>query len=64
MILVLLLDVGVDVAVLLLLILDEIEERLVDGDLELLMVISVLNDLVDRVLKVVDDSIVVADDVT
>ena len=64
LVLVLLLNVGVDVTILSLLVLDEVEETLVDGNLQLLMVIGVLNDLIDSVLEVVDDRIVVTDDVT
>lgn len=63
LVLVLLRDVGVDVPVLGLLVLDEVEEALVHSDLQLLVVVSVLDYLVDCVLEVVDDGVVVADDV-
>ena len=56
-------DVGVDVSILGFLVLDEIEEALVHSDLQLLVVVSVLDYLVDCVLEVVDDGVVVADDV-
>ena len=63
LVLVLLGDVGVDVPILGLLVLDEVEEALVHSDLQLLVVVSVLDYLVDCVLEVVDDGVVVADDV-
>ena len=58
------LDVGINVSVLCLLMLDKVEETLVDSDLELLMVICVLDHLVDSILHIVDEGIVVANDVT
>jgi len=63
LILVLLLDVGVDVTILCLLVFDEFEERLVDGDLQLLVVVRVLDHLVNSVLKVADDRIVVPNNI-
>ena len=54
-------DVGVDVSILGFLVLDEIEEALVHSDLQLLVVVSVLDYLIDCVLEVVDDGVVVAD---
>ena len=62
--LVLLLDVGVDVTILRLLILNEIEEALIDSNLQLLMIIRILNDLVDSILEVVDVSLIVPNDVS
>ena len=58
------LDVRVHVAVLCLLVLNEIEQALVDRDLKLLVIISVLNNLVDGILEVVDIGFVVPDDFT
>ena len=63
LIVIFLLDVGVDVPVFGLLILNEVEETLVHSDLELLMVICVLDYLVNGVFEVVDSCLVVADDV-
>ena len=61
LVIVLLRDSGTDVSALGLLVLDEVKEALVDSDLQLLVVVSVLDHLVDCVLEVVDDCIVVAD---
>ena len=61
LVLVLLGDVGVDVSILGLLVLDEVEEALVHGDLQLLVIVSVLDNLVHSVLEVVDDGVIVAD---
>ena len=58
------LDVWVYVTVLCLLVLDEIEKALVDRDLQLLVIISVLNNLVDSILEVVDIGFVVPDNFT
>ena len=63
LVLVLLFNVGVDVSILGFLILHEVEQALVDGDLQLLVVIRVLDHLVNGILEVVDDGVVVADDV-
>ena len=59
MVLILILDVLVDLTILLLLIFDEIEETLVHGNFELLVVVSVLNDLIDSIFEVVDDRFIV-----
>ena len=64
LIVIFLLDVGVDVPVFGLLILNEVEETLVHSDLELLMVICVLDHLVNCIFEVVDSCLVVADDVS
>ena len=63
LVLVFLLNVRVHVAVLCLLVGDEAEETLVDGDLQLLMVVRVLHNLVDCVFEIVNECVVVADDV-
>ena len=60
---VLLLDVRVNLTVLRLLVLDEVEETSVDGNLQLLVIIGVLDDLVDGVFELVDVVVVVPDDV-
>ena len=59
LIFVLILDVLVDLTVFLLLIFDECKETLVHGNFELLVVVSVLNNLIDRVFEVVDDRVIV-----
>ena len=41
------------------LVFNELEETLVYGNFELLVVISILNDLVDCIFKVVDDRVIV-----
>ena len=61
---ILLLDVGVYVSILRFLVFDETEETLIDCDFKLLVVISVLYDLVDCVLKVVDVRLIVPNDVS
>ena len=61
---ILLLDVGVYVTVLRFLVFDKTEETLIDCDFKLLVVISVLHDLVDCVLKVVDVRLIVPNDVS
>ena len=60
LVLILVLNVLIDLAVLLLLILDKPEQALVHSDLELLVIISELHDLVHCILEVVDDRVVVA----
>ena len=58
---VLLLNARVDTTILRLLVLDEIEKALVHGNFQLLVIISVLDHLVHRILKVVDVRIIFAD---
>jgi len=55
--------VGVDVSILCLLVFDELEERLVDRDFELLVVVRVLDHLVNSVFKVADDRVVISNNV-
>ena len=64
MVVVLLLDVGVDVSILCLLILDETEKTLVYSNLQLLVIIRVLNHLVDGIFEVVDVRIIVSNNVS
>ena len=64
LVLVLILNVLVDLTVLLLFILNEIEKTLVNGNFELLMFISILHNLIDSILEVVDDLVVVSEDVS
>ena len=64
MVVVLLLDVGVDVSILCLLILDEIEKTLVYSNLQLLVIIRVLDHLVDGIFEVVDVRIIVSNNVS
>ena len=59
MIFVLILDVLVDLTIFLLLIFDECKETLVHSNFELLVIVSVLNNLIDRVFEVVDDRVIV-----
>ena len=61
---VLLLDVWIDVTILGLLVFNELKKTVVHGNLQLLMIISVLHDLIDGILKAVDERVVVSDDVT
>ena len=51
---VLIFNVQVDLAILLLLILDEAKQTCVDGDLQLLVIVSILDDLVNSIFEVVD----------
>jgi len=64
LVVVLLLDVGVDVSILCLLILDEIEKTLVYSNLQLLVIIRVLDHLVDGIFEVVDVRIIVSNNVS
>jgi len=61
---ILLLNVWIDVAVLGLLILNELVKGLVDRDLELGVVVSARDHLVDSVFEVADNGVVVANDVS
>ena len=60
LVLILILNVLIDFAVLLLLILDKPEQTLVHSDLKLLVIIGELHDLVHCILEVVDDRVIVA----
>ena len=64
LVLVLILDVLVDLTILFLFILNEIEKTLVNGNFELLVIISILDNLIDSILEVVDDLVVVSEDVS
>lgn len=64
LVLILLLDVGVDVAILRLLILNELVKGLVYGNLQLRVIVSVLDYLVDGIFEVADNRVVVANNVT
>jgi len=57
---VLFLDTRHNVSILGFLVLDEMEQALVYGNLQLLMVVSILDHLVDSILEVVDGGFVLA----
>ena len=57
-------DIRLHIAILGFLVLNEAEKALVDGNLQLLVIIGVLDNLVDGILEVIDLGIIVADVVT
>lgn len=57
-------DIRLHIAILGFLVLNEAEKALVDGNLQLLVIIGVLDNLVDGILEVIDLCIVIADVVT
>ncbi len=63
LVLVLLLDVGIDVSILGVKAFYEIVQTLINGDLQLLVIVRILHDLVDSVFQAVDIGLVFADNV-
>ena len=64
LVIILLLDVRIDITILGFLILDEVKETLVHSNFQLLVIISVLNDLVNSVFEGVDIGVVSSNDVS